>query len=114
MSATQQSTRALQHGRITSPASSGFARSRPIVLSAAKLLMLGIANLPFLRAAPLGFLPSSNFVKADDTMPPDDAKLWIYLAVALGLVLLGGAFAGLTIALMGQVSDQPAFVKQYP
>lgn len=37
-------------------------------------------------------------------MSPDKPTLWIYLAVAIALVLLGGAFAGLTIALMGQVS----------
>lgn len=36
-------------------------------------------------------------------MPSDDPTLLIYLLVAVGLVLLGGAFAGLTIALMGQV-----------
>ena len=37
-------------------------------------------------------------------MSPDKPTLWIYLAVAIALVLLGGAFAGLTIALMGQVN----------
>ena len=37
-------------------------------------------------------------------IPPNSPTLWIYLAVAVGLVLLGGAFAGLTIAIMGQVS----------
>lgn len=37
-------------------------------------------------------------------MSPEKSTLWIYLAVAVALVLLGGAFAGLTIALMGQVS----------
>ncbi len=72
--------------------------------------MLGIMNLPFLAAAPIGYIPFSNLAKASDAMPPESPKLWIYLSVALGLVLLGGAFAGLTIALMGQVSDQPAFV----
>jgi hypothetical protein len=36
-------------------------------------------------------------------MSPQKPTLWIYLAVAIALVLLGGAFAGLTIALMGQV-----------
>lgn len=36
-------------------------------------------------------------------MSPAKPTLWIYLAVAIALVLLGGAFAGLTIALMGQV-----------
>ena len=35
-------------------------------------------------------------------MPADDASLWVYLSIAAALVLLGGAFAGLTIALMGQ------------
>ncbi|SLM39945.1 Domain of unknown function DUF21 [Lasallia pustulata] len=39
---------------------------------------------------------------ADPPMSPKQPRLWIYLAVAIGLVLLGGAFAGLTIALMGQ------------
>ncbi|KAI9672951.1 MAG: hypothetical protein M1817_003115 [Caeruleum heppii] len=34
--------------------------------------------------------------------PPADPSLWIYLSIAVVLVLLGGAFAGLTIALMGQ------------
>lgn len=38
-------------------------------------------------------------------MEPANPTLWIYLAVAIGLVLLGGAFAGLTIALMGQVRN---------
>ena len=75
------------------------------MLSVAKLFMLGIVNLPFLGAAPTGYRPSSSLAKANDAMPPDSPKLWIYLAVALGLVLLGGAFAGLTIALMGQVRD---------
>lgn len=34
-------------------------------------------------------------------------QLWLYLSFAAALVLLGGAFAGLTIALMGQVSCTP-------
>ena len=33
---------------------------------------------------------------------PDDPNLYVYLGIAVALVLLGGAFAGLTIALMGQ------------
>ena len=102
---------ASQHGRPASPSSAGFARSRPIVLSGAKLLLLGIINLPFLTAAPTGYLPS-NLLRTRDAMPPDSPTLWIYLAVALGLVLLGGAFAGLTIALMGQVCGQLPLAKQ--
>ncbi|KAF2735900.1 DUF21-domain-containing protein [Polyplosphaeria fusca] len=40
----------------------------------------------------------------EDDLPKDpaDASLWAYLGTAIALVLLGGAFAGLTIALMGQ------------
>ncbi|KAF2675801.1 DUF21-domain-containing protein [Lentithecium fluviatile CBS 122367] len=40
----------------------------------------------------------------EDDLPkdPKDASLWVYLGTAMVLVLLGGAFAGLTIALMGQ------------
>ena len=43
-------------------------------------------------------------------MPSDYSTLWIYLSVAVGLVLLGGAFAGLTIALMGQVCSHRASI----
>ena len=71
------------------------------LLPVVKLLLIGIANLPLLRAAPTRFSVS---VEEDGAMAPDNPTLWIYLAVAVGLVLLGGVFAGLTIALMGQVS----------
>ena len=69
----------------------------------AKLFMLGF--LPLLRAAPQ--LRGPFKVLAEDEEPPmspHSSSLWIYLAVAIALVLLGGAFAGLTIALMGQVN----------
>lgn len=33
-----------------------------------------------------------------DDPDPEDAQLWLYLGIAAVLVLLGGAFAGLTIA----------------
>lgn len=81
-----------------------FASKSPAVLSLVKVLLLGISSLPSLRAAPTRFTP---FLFAEDdsdaSKSPGDATLWIYLTVAVGLVLLGGAFAGLTIALMGQV-----------
>lgn len=48
--------------------------------------------------------PYMSLAEEQEPMPSDDPALWIYLSVAVGLVLLGGAFAGLTIALMGQVS----------
>lgn len=80
----------------------GVTARRHLLLSMAKLFMLGF--LPLLRAAPQ--LRSHVRVFAADEEPPmspDKPTLWIYLAVAIALVLLGGAFAGLTIALMGQV-----------
>lgn len=73
----------------------------------AKLLFLGIGRIPFVHAAPLmQFLPFTiNASEEEPPMSPSKPTLWIYLAVAIALVLLGGAFAGLTIALMGQVCD---------
>lgn len=34
----------------------------------------------------------------EDGMPAEDAGMWAYLGTGIALVLLGGAFAGLTIA----------------
>ena len=39
-----------------------------------------------------------NALEEDLPKSPDDAGLWIYLGVAIALVLAGGVFAGLTIA----------------
>ena len=75
----------------------------------AKLFML--AFLPLLRAAPQLREPFNIFAEDEEPpMSPEKPTLWIYLAVAIALVLLGGAFAGLTIALMGQVSYTNAMV----
>ncbi len=67
----------------------------------ARLVFYAFISLPLLRAAPLRNGPIQIFEA--NPMSPSKPTLWIYLAVAIGLVLLGGAFAGLTIALMGQV-----------
>lgn len=80
-----------------------YVTARPVILSTAKLLLVGILNLPLLRASPTKWAPSHDFITEDEAMPAESSALWVYLVVALGLVLLGGAFAGLTIALMGQV-----------
>ncbi|KAL8805435.1 MAG: hypothetical protein Q9182_002001 [Xanthomendoza sp. 2 TL-2023] len=83
--------------------------TRPAYFSLAKLLVYTFVSLPLLRAAPLRHGPISAFEEAP--MSPTAPALWIYLTVSIGLVLLGGAFAGLTIALMGQVistSGEPA------
>lgn len=70
---------------------------RPAVLGLAKLLFLPLAS-----AAPL--LQARSKHDGDEELPkdPSDPDLYVYLGVAVALVLLGGAFAGLTIALMGQ------------
>ncbi|KAF1925964.1 DUF21-domain-containing protein [Didymella exigua CBS 183.55] len=59
------------------------------------------AFAPLAKALPLAGLVSA---RADEELPksPDDASLWVYLGIAVALVLAGGVFAGLTIALMGQ------------
>lgn len=72
----------------------------------ARLLVLGIGQISGTHAAPLlSLLPFKILAESEEEPPmsPDKPTLWIYLAVAIALVLLGGAFAGLTIALMGQV-----------
>ncbi|RAH67235.1 putative DUF21 and CBS domain protein (Mam3) [Aspergillus aculeatinus CBS 121060] len=71
--------------------------ARPLVLGLAKLLTLACVNLPLISAAPTYVIHSEV-----DPKPPSDPSLWLYLGVAAALVLSGGAFAGLTIALMGQ------------
>lgn len=71
------------------------------ISSLARLFLYAFISLPLLRAAPLR--NGSIHVFEEAPMAPSKPTLWIYLAVAIGLVLLGGAFAGLTIALMGQV-----------
>lgn len=81
--------------------SNGYVARRPATLAIVKLLLLCVSQLSFVRAAP--FLAPIFKAQEDDAKPADDPSLWLYLGVAAALVLLGGAFAGLTIALMGQV-----------
>lgn len=83
-----------------SPRAPSFPTIRPTLLVlAAKALFV-----PLAAAAPLSFFRSKTFAEDGDESPkdPSDPGLWIYLSVAVALVLLGGVFAGLTIALMGQ------------
>lgn len=75
---------------------------RALVLGLAKLLTIFLAQLPVVQAAPIHV--SSLISAQEEGKKPGDPSLWLYLSVAAALVLLGGAFAGLTIALMGQVS----------
>jgi metal transporter CNNM len=74
---------------------------RTSLLSLIKLLVLGVFNVPALQARASPLLPRIA-VAEEEGKPSSDPTLWIYLTIAAALVLLGGAFAGLTIALMGQ------------
>lgn len=78
---------------------------RTLILALAKVFIRAIGHFPLVQATPIHHL-KANFLHTQDepeAKPADDASLWLYLGVAAALVLLGGAFAGLTIALMGQV-----------
>ncbi|KAF1850124.1 DUF21-domain-containing protein [Cucurbitaria berberidis CBS 394.84] len=85
------------------------ARSRPGngngLSSRVNMLLIGLfhAFAPLVKALPMPFAGVVHaFVDEDLPKSPNDASLWLYLGVAIALVLAGGVFAGLTIALMGQ------------
>lgn len=82
-------------GAAINPALSG---GSPATFSIIKLLAVAILHPTVSYAAPL----LARAVEEDEGKSPDDPDLWVYLGTAIALVLLGGAFAGLTIALMGQ------------
>ncbi|EGC49482.1 DUF21 and CBS domain-containing protein [Histoplasma capsulatum var. duboisii H88] len=73
---------------------------RSLALAVGKLLFLAIAHFPTTYAFPI--LGSLQLRDQEHGNPSDDPGLWLYLSVAAALVISGGAFAGLTIALMGQ------------
>jgi metal transporter CNNM len=84
----------------------GYTGARPAILGFAKLLCLGLCQVSHTAAVPLSeasatrlriFLGATN---AHEHLEPSagDASVWLYLGIAAVLVLLGGAFAGLTIA----------------
>ncbi|CAG8349106.1 unnamed protein product [Penicillium salamii] len=85
---------------MNSPPSLSLA-ARPLMLGLAKLLFIAIAQIPFAAAAPV-LSPLFSSADAEPPKEPSDPNLWLYLGVSAALVLSGGAFAGLTIALMGQ------------
>lgn len=88
--------RSLMHSR-------PYGSSRLVSLALTHLLWAALGQISSASALPVSFaLPAAT--TAQDGKPPDDPSLWLYLGVATALVLSGGAFAGLTIALMGQVS----------
>lgn len=76
---------------------------RPIALGLGKLFMLCFSQLSLVSAAPTSHSFAPRGHSEVKPLSTEDASLWLYLGVAAALVLTGGAFAGLTIALMGQV-----------
>ncbi|EUC48581.1 hypothetical protein COCMIDRAFT_2645 [Bipolaris oryzae ATCC 44560] len=86
--------------------------SRPRVpngssLPTLRLAFIGLCHAfaPMVAALPMPFGgPLSALSEADGDLPKDtdDPQLWLFLGIAVALVLAGGVFAGLTIALMGQ------------
>lgn len=86
---------------MNSPATRLFA-ARPLVLSLAKLFFLAFSQVPLASAAPVLSSYILSPTDAEPPLEPSDPNLWLYLGVSAALVLSGGAFAGLTIALMGQ------------
>lgn len=92
------------------PSANRYLALRPVVLGSAKLFLLASTQIPLISAAPTLVSRNGNGNQHHvlgghefDPKPADDPKFWLYLGVAAALVLSGGAFAGLTIALMGQV-----------
>ncbi|KAK1972066.1 DUF21-domain-containing protein [Colletotrichum sublineola] len=74
----------------------GFGLFRTAVLGLTKALTLGVSSV---AAAPI------HAVNHPDREPEaEGGSFWVLMGASIALVLLGGAFAGLTIALMGQDS----------
>lgn len=83
--------------------STPYGSRRLFGLAIAKVLALAFVQLPLISAAPILSLTTRSFVLEQDGKSPEDPSMWLLLGIAAALVLSGGAFAGLTIALMGQV-----------
>jgi metal transporter CNNM len=81
----------------TRPSSNGYTTGRTAVVGLAKVLFLGLSQASLAGAAPLKRLLHLN-EHDDGHVDGDDPEMWVYLGIAVVLVLLGGVFAGLTIA----------------
>jgi metal transporter CNNM len=87
----------------------GWSSSPRLARLSLPLVGLFHAFVPMVKALPLGGIVHAL---KDEDLPksPNDASLWLYLSVAIALVLAGGVFAGLTIA---YVHHGPAIVQRY-
>ncbi|KAK1759734.1 hypothetical protein QBC47DRAFT_338095 [Echria macrotheca] len=83
------------------PARAVHARSNGLL--AARSLVVGLSRVLFLGVSSVYAAPLHVSGHLDDNVPEaDGASLWVLYVASVVLVLSGGAFAGLTIALMGQ------------
>lgn len=105
MSASSNALTALQEGAVASgrrPEGANARFGKPATLSFARLLLVGLLHTTVTYARPLANFGLISILGEDEGQDepkdPADARLWIYLSTALVLVLLGGVFAGLTIA----------------
>ncbi|KAI0413158.1 hypothetical protein F5X98DRAFT_352840 [Xylaria grammica] len=74
--------------------------ARTAVVGLARALFAGLAGLA--HAAPTTYQPLEPRDHHDNVPEAEGSALWVLYVISMVLVLLGGAFAGLTIALMGQ------------
>ena len=73
----------------------GYSTRRPGAKGLSSVLMLVLSQISHVAASPLRkYLEKVK----EDAPEAEDPSLWLYLLTAAILVLLGGAFAGLTIA----------------
>lgn len=86
---------------MAAPPVSRYMASQSVILGLVRIFAVLFAQLPIVNAAPS--LPFPIYTSAESPPAPTEPGLWLYMGVAAALVLSGGAFAGLTIALMGQV-----------
>lgn len=76
----------------------GLASPRLARISLPLLTLLHAVFTPIVKALPLGHIVTAFDGAQSESLSADDAGLWLYLSVAIALVLAGGVFAGLTIA----------------
>lgn len=73
--------------------------TRPAAVGLAKVLFLAASQISAVAGAPIReYMGITGHGDGETAKDPSDPGLWIYLTIAMVLVLSGGAFAGLTIA----------------
>ncbi|KAK3303250.1 uncharacterized protein B0T15DRAFT_438649 [Chaetomium strumarium] len=87
--------RPLPHARGIPQQPNGLVSVRPVAVALARILSVTLSTA---YAAPL----AARSHNSGDEPEAEGASLWVLYVASGVLVLLGGAFAGLTIALMGQ------------